>query len=113
MHVLFCVVNNTALVNEIIGGLVRIGVTGATVLDSHGTIAIAAEQVPVFTGFRQLVQSNRQPNRTIFSVIRDEQTLDLAMEVIENVCGDLEERSTGIMFAIPVARVKGLASKAE
>ncbi len=113
MHLLICVVNNTALVNEIIGGFVRIGVTGATVIDSHGTVDIVAEQIPVFTGFRHLVQSNRLPNRTIFSVIRDEQTLDLAMEVVETVCGDLGERSTGIMFAVPVSHVKGLAPKVE
>jgi len=113
MHLLICVVNNTALVNEIIGGFVRIGVTGATVIDSHGTVAIAAEQIPVFTGFRHLVQSNRLPNRTIFSVIKDEQTLDLAMEVVEKICGDLGESSTGIMFAVPVSHVKGLAPKVE
>ena len=68
MHLLICVVNDTASVNEIVGGFVRIGVTGATVIDSHGTVEIAAAQVPVFAGFRHLVQSNRKPNRTIFSV---------------------------------------------
>ena len=113
MHLLVCVVNNTALVNEIIGGFVRIGVTGATVIDSHGTVAIAVEQIPVFTGFRHLVQSNRQPNRTIFSVIKDDLTLELAMEVVDNVCGDLGEGSTGIMFTVPVTHVKGLAQKVE
>lgn len=113
MHLLVCVVNNTALVNDIIGGFVRIGVTGATVIDSHGTATIAAEQIPVLTGFRHLVQSNRQPNRTIFSVIKDEQTLDLAMEVVEDVCGGLDGSSTGIMFAVPVTHVKGLAPTVE
>ena len=113
MHLLVCVVNNTALVNDIIGGFVRIGVTGATVIDSHGTATIAAEQIPVLTGFRHLVQSNRQPNRTIFSVIKDEQTLDLAMEVVEDVCGGLDGSSTGIMFAVPVTHAKGLVPTVE
>ena len=113
MHLLVCVVNNTALVNEIIGGFGRIGVTGATVIDSHGTAEILAGKLPVFAGFRHLVQSNRQPNRTIFSVIKDEQTLDLAMEVVEEACGDLGDTSTGIMFAVPVSHVTGLASKVE
>jgi len=113
MHLLVCVVNNTALVNDIIGGLVRIGVTGATVIDSHGTAAIAAEQIPVLTGFRHLVQSNRLPNRTIFSVVKEAQTLNLAMEVVEDACGGLDDSSTGIMFAVPVTHVKGLAPKGE
>ena len=111
MHLLICVVNNTASVNEIVGGFVQIGVTGSTVIDSHGTAEIAAAQVPVFAGFRHLVQSNRRPNRTIFSVIKDDETLDRAMAVIERVVGDLDESATGIMFAIPVTTVKGLAPK--
>lgn len=113
MHLLVCVVNNTASVNDIVGGFVRIGVTGATVIDSHGTAEIAAAQVPVFAGFRHLVQSNRQPNRTVFSVIKDDETLERAMQVIEQVVGGLEESATGIMFAIPVSTVKGLAPKME
>jgi len=113
MYLLICVVNNTASVNEIVGGFVRIGVTGATVIDSHGTVEIAAAQVPVFAGFRHLVQSNRQPNRTVFSVIKDDETLDQAMAVVEEVTGNLEESASGIMFAIPVTRVKGLAPKME
>lgn len=113
MHLLICVVNNTAKVNEIISGFVQIGVTGATVIDSHGTAEIAAAQVPVFAGFRHLVQSNRRPNRTIFSIIKDDETLDKAMQVIEEACGDLEDSSTGIMFTVPVYRVKGLAPQVE
>ena len=113
MHLLVCVVNNTASVNDIVGGFVRIGVTGATVIDSHGTAEIAAAQVPVFAGFRQLVQSNRKPNRTIFSVIKDDATLDRAMAVVEKVVGSLESSATGIMFSVPVTRVRGLAAKVE
>jgi hypothetical protein len=111
MHLLICIVNNTATVNDIVGGFVRIGVTGATVIDSHGTAEIAAAQVPVFAGFRHLVQSNRQPNRTIFSVIKDDETLDRAMQVVEQVVGGMEGSATGIMFAVPATRVKGLAPK--
>ncbi len=113
MHLLICIVNNTASVNDIVGGFVRIGVTGATVIDSHGTAEIAAAQVPVFAGFRQLVQSNRRPNRTVFSVIKDDETLDRAMAVVEEVVGSLEDSATGIMFALPVSRVRGLAPKME
>ncbi|HKI87035.1 MAG TPA: hypothetical protein VKA53_09845, partial [Thermoanaerobaculia bacterium] len=73
MHLLVCVVNNTAKVNEIVAALISAGVTGATVLESHGTIDIAVEKVPVFAGFRQLLHGDREVNRTIFSVIEDDE----------------------------------------
>jgi nitrogen regulatory protein PII len=113
MHLLVCVVNNTAKANEIVSGLIRIGVTGATVIDSHGTVDIAAEQVPLLAGFRHLLQADRTSNRTVFSVIRDDEHLDRAIEMVEEACGDLEEPSTGILFVVPVSRVVGLAPEME
>ncbi len=113
MHLLVCVVNNTAKVNDIVRGFTKIGVTGATVIDSHGTVEIAASEVPVFGGFRQLIRGDRESNRTIFSIISDDLTLDLAMKLVENTCGDLQEPSTGIMFVVPITHVVGLAPKVE
>lgn len=112
-HLLVCIVNNTSKVNEIIGRFAEIGVTGATVIDSHGTVSIVAEQVPVFAGFRQLLHGERESNRTIFSVIRDEETLEAAMEAVSEACGDLSQQSTGIMFALPVSHVRGLKPAVE
>ncbi len=109
-HLLICVVSNTALVNEIVSGFLDIGVTGATVIDSHGMLQLAGARIPVFSGFRQLLEGDRQPNRTLFSVIDDDKTLNEAMRLVEDACGDLEEPSTGIMFVVPVTRVKGLAA---
>lgn len=111
MHLLVCVVNNTAKVNEIVAGFIDIGVTGATVIDSHGTVEIAVEQVPVFAGFRHLLRGDREANRTIFTVIEDERVLKRAMRLVQDSCGDLAQPSTGIMFVVPVTEVVGLAPK--
>jgi nitrogen regulatory protein P-II 1 len=112
-HLLICVVSSTSKVNEIVNGFVGIGVTGATVIDTHGMAEIAAEQVPVFAGFRQLIQGDRRANRTIFSVIDDDETLEQAMKLVEESCGNLDEPATGIMFVVPVSRVKGIALPVE
>lgn len=111
MHLLVCVVNNTAKVNDIVSGFLGIGVPGATVIDSHGTVELVGEQAPVLSAFRQLMRGDRESNRTLFSVIRDDDTLERAMRLVEEICGDLEEPSTGIMFVVPVSRVTGLAPR--
>jgi len=111
VHLLVCVVNNTARVNEIVAALASVGVTGATVIESHGTIDITVQKVPVFAGFRQLLHGDREVNRTIFSVIEDDDTLRRAMAAVEKISGDLEQPSSGIMFVLPVTAVKGLAPR--
>ncbi|HVS62320.1 MAG TPA: hypothetical protein VMT85_02330 [Thermoanaerobaculia bacterium] len=108
MNLLICIVDNTAKVNDIIAGWAEIGVSGATVLESHGTVGIAVENVPVFAGFRHLLRGDRQANRLILSVIRDEELLDRAIAVAEETCGNLDQPSTGILFTVPVTRVRGL-----
>lgn len=108
VNLLVCIVDNTAKVNEIIAGWADIGVTGATVLESHGTVDIAVENVPVFAGFRHLLRGDRQANRLILSVIRDDDLLDRAMALAEEACGDLDQPATGILFTVPVTRVRGL-----
>lgn len=112
-YLLVCVVSNTAKVNDILARFRNLGVTGATVIDSHGTRAMAAEEVPLFSGFRQLLEGDRESNRTILSVIRREETLERAMDAVSESCGDLAQPSTGIAFALPVNHVRGLRPRRE
>lgn len=112
-HLLVCIVSSTAKVNEIIGRFAEIGVTGATVIDSHGTVQILAEQVPVFAGFRQLLRGDREANRTILSVVRGAETLERAMDAVTEACGGFSGASSGIVFSVPVTHVRGLKPEAD
>lgn len=112
-YLLVCIVSNTAKVNDILTRFRDLGVTGATVIDSHGTRSLTAEEVPLFSGFRHLLQGDREANRTILSVIREEETLARAMDAVSASCGDLAQPSTGIAFALPVSHVRGLRPRRE
>ena len=47
-------------------------------------------------------------NRTIFSVVEDEK-VEPALALLQEVCGDLAAPATGIAFTLPLGRVVGLA----
>ena len=46
---------------------------------------------------------------TVMSVIESQETLDQAISLVKNICGDLTQPSTGILFTLPIGRVEGLA----
>lgn len=111
MDLLVCVLNQEEKLEAILSGFLDLGVTGATVIKSEGMARVLADGVPVITGLQTLMSRSRPQNVTILSVIESRETLDAAIRLVQDVCGDLNQPSTGIVFTLPVHRVVGLASE--
>jgi nitrogen regulatory protein PII len=109
MELLVCVINQEEKLEEILSGFLDLGVTGATVIKSEGMGRVLANGVPVIAGLQTLMSRSRPQNVTIFSVIKSKQTLEAAIDMVQSICGDFGEPSTGIVFTVPVERVIGLA----
>ena len=69
---------------------------------------ILAHDIPIFAGFRNLMQENRPGNKTLFTVI-DENKIQHVTQTIEQICGSLNEPGTGIIVTIPIGIVKGIS----
>jgi nitrogen regulatory protein PII len=112
MELLVCVINEEDKLDDILAGLVELGVTGATIFNSQG-MARRLTQTPVLAGLQDLLSGSRPQNTTIFSVIDSNEKLEAAMDMIQRVCGDMQTAGKGIVFTVPVTRVSGLAKKLE
>ena len=108
MHLLIMVVNDPEKVDEILSGFLEIGITGATIINSEGMGRVLSHDIPIFAGLQTLISRSRPQNRTIFSVVEDEK-VDPAVALLQEVCGELATPATGIAFTIPLDRVVGLA----
>ncbi len=107
MYLLMAIINDPNKVVYILEGFLRIGIEGATIVDSIGMAHLVAERVPVFSRFAALGVSERY-NRMIFVLIDDKEEVDGAIEVIEYVVGDLTQPETGLVWVLPVERCIGL-----
>ncbi|MDQ6888647.1 MAG: hypothetical protein M3068_15360 [Gemmatimonadota bacterium] len=112
MQLLVAVINHDELVDHVLSGFVELGVTGATVVSSEGMGRLLSHDVPIFAGVRSLSLRSRPSNQTLFSVVEDEK-VDAAVAMIQEVCGDLRSPGAGIVFTVPVSRVVGLAPELE
>ena len=102
MHLLVFVLNKEELLDDILTGLLDIGVSGATVVDTMGMLQIISQDIPIFAGFRSMTTGGRSHNKTVFSVIREEEILKEAIAFIEETCLQFEETTIGVLFTAPV-----------
>jgi nitrogen regulatory protein P-II 1 len=109
VQLLIAVINEEEKLDEILSGLVELGVTGATIINSEGMGRVVSHDIPIFAGLGSLASRSRPQNQTIFSVIREDEKVDGVIALLREICGDLEDPATGIVFTIPINRVVGLA----
>lgn len=107
------VINQEEKLEEVLSGLLELGVTGATVLNSEGMGRLLASEVPIFAGLAALSGVTRPRNHTLFSVVDDEAKAGRVIDLLDQVCGGLDGRGRGIAFAVPVLRVAGLKRELE
>lgn len=110
MQLLIAVIDHEEKLDRILAGFLELGITGATILNAEGMSRVLSHELPIFAGLQTLLFRSRPQNRTILSVMEDEK-VEGAFAVIEQVCGDLSGPATGIAFTVPVSRVVGLARK--
>ncbi len=113
MQLLIAVINEEEKLDAILSGMVELGITGATIINSEGMGRVLSHDVPIFAGLELLALRSRPRNQTIFTVIREDEKVDGVMKLLREILGDLDDPGTGIAFTIPVSRVVGLANELE
>ncbi len=108
MQLLVAIINDPERLDEVLSGLLDLGVRGATVFASEGMGSRLAKDIPLFARLQTPVSRSRPQNRTIFTIVDDE-GVDAVLALLQRVCGDLSDPDTGIAFTVPVGRVVGLA----
>ncbi|HJU88430.1 MAG TPA: P-II family nitrogen regulator [Gemmatimonadaceae bacterium] len=112
MQLLVAVINHDEMVDDVLAGFIELGITGATVVRSEGMGRVLSHDVPIFAGVRSLNARSRPANQTVFSVVDDEK-VEQAIALIQEICGSLDTPGAGIVFAVPITRVVGLAAELE
>jgi len=113
MKLLIFVLNNEEYLEKVLSAYVEAGVSGSTILDSEGMGRFLAYDVPLYAGFREFMKGNRPYNKTIISVIRNQETIETLKKLIDEVVGGLDQPGTGIMFTVPVDWAAGLVPEEE
>lgn len=104
-HVLLIVIaSDPTSMDDLLTGLLDIGITGATLVDSKGMAAALREEMPIFAGLVALLPSSATGSRMLFSIA----TLEEAREVLHFIETELRADTRPIALITPVLQVVGL-----
>lgn len=109
------ILDDTTKLRELLEAWEQAGVPGITILHSVGFQRakgfLGRDDIPFTATLRDLLHAEEVHNRTLFSVIGDEETLERAIQAAGRVIGDFSAPNTGILFTIPLSTALGLRKK--
>lgn len=115
MQILFLVLNKTEYLDSILTEFVNVGIKGATIIDSQGMASALIEhhhnEIPFLGSLRNFINSSRPYNKTIFTVVDDDELVDKAVEAVNKVIGDISKPGFGVMFTVPVGKIYHLPKR--
>lgn len=113
--ILFVLHDNTCL-DDILIAWEETGVKGITILPSTGLArlrlkSVLRDDLPLIPSYQDLVEHMENSNQTLFTIVKDEDMIDKVVAATQQVTGDLNLPSTGILVVLPVLRAYGLDRK--
>lgn len=109
---LWLVLDNPALLNDVLVAWTDAGVVGITILESTGVHRVrsraSTQDVPFMLGFSRLMRTDQVGHNTLFAVVPGLEVVERVVAATEKVVGDLSQPNTGVLFAVPVAAAWGL-----
>ena len=111
MYLLVHVLEQTDYLLDIMERYAKIGIKGSTVIDTTGMGRVLM-QTKASSGLpehiNKVITDLESSNKTVLTVIRDRNLVDQAINIVKDLCGDLNEPGKGILFAMPLEIVEGL-----
>ncbi len=110
MYIFVMVLNKTEFLDKILDKFTELGVTGGTLIDSTGMAKtiLCDDKLPTVGGLSSIFDYCRPNNKTMFSIIENNEMLQKVQNVIQGEVCDFNEPGVGISFAIPIENVVGL-----
>ncbi len=107
MKLLVFILNKEEHLEEVLEAFLELNIQGATILDSVGMGSILAQDIPIFAGFKNLLQGSRPANKTILTIV-NEDAVDSAIQAIQQIVGSLDEPGNGLAFILDIDQIFGL-----
>jgi hypothetical protein len=114
MYLLVLVIDDPDKCVDVLPAWEDAGAPGATILESTGMQRVlergARDDLPLMPSIGDILKKVETRHRTIFSVIRDVETIERIARVTEEIIGPFDDENTGFMFSLRVDQVFGLRS---
>lgn len=107
MYMIMFVLDNSELLNEILQSWEQNGIRGATIVESTGGYRHMKKHIPMRYAYGD-TEDFESGNTTLFVIVNSEEKIQICLDSIENITGNLDNPDTGVFVAWPVIFSKGI-----
>ena len=112
MYLILFVLDNPDKLEDLLNAWEETGTGGATVLVSTGMNRMLnhgfRDDIPLMPGLDDFYKRIEDYHRTLFTIVKDDATLQKIVDATQRVVGNLNNPNTGILVVLPTAQVYGL-----
>jgi hypothetical protein len=115
MKVLFVVINDLNIFDDLILELANNNISGGTIFESQGlmkNIAARPAVAKLFHNLNRVMNNSSSYNKTLMMVVNDKE-LEVVKKCVHNVAGHFEDVNSGLMFSIDLDFVEGYGKKGD
>lgn len=118
MYLILFVLHDTNNLEAVLNAWDEAGVSGVTILPSTGLGRLRQstalrDDIPLIPRLEDILCHEEQLNRTIFTMVEDDETVNRVVRATENIIGNLNKPNTGILAVLPIVKVFGLNRESE
>jgi len=116
MFLILFVLNNPEKLDDLLTAWEETGVGGVTIFPSSGLGRVRMrsglwDDVPLIPSLEALFQHEEDFNRTLFTVVPDQDMVERVVRATQQVVGDLSKPQSGLLVVLPVTQAYGLEKK--
>jgi len=107
MFMIMFVLDDIEYADAILESWSKIGVSGATIVESSGLHRRLKKSIPMRYAFT-VNESEETGNLTFFVMVETDKIVKACLDAIETIVGDLNQPNTGVFSAWPLFIMKGI-----
>lgn len=111
MYMIWFVLDDPGLLEDILNAWEEIGIHGATITESTGFNRVRRQWLPMRFNPENL-QRVEEGHFTIYAIVKDYGTAEECLAATEQITGDLDKPNTGVFAAFPLEITKGVPGAA-
>jgi hypothetical protein len=109
MYMVLFILDDAALLDEVLEAWYSVGVSGTTIFESTGIHRRRAKRLSIPLRYLMPdVSDSLEDNKTLLAIVPSEEMVKKCLSEAERVVGDLSQPNTGIFASWPLGFVKGI-----
>ncbi len=116
MKLVLFILHDAGKLSDLLNAWREAGATGATVLASTGMGRLQPDgslrdDLPLMPSLGDFYAHEEDLSRTVFTLVKDEATVDRIRKATRQVIGDLQEPNSGLLIVLPVDSADGFKKR--